>query len=304
LNDRLRHRLKRPVARALTRIARLFDANDESTAIVVSRVAAELRAQIDALKQDIVASEAGRLDRMDEQLSQLQTSAEGLHTRLTKLRKDMGRPWSLANCEPEPEFLELAREVHEHATTGLEVERLYVLWQVAKNVRGLPGSAAEVGTYRGGSAYFIARSLKHFDQNDPELHVIDTFQGHPAERLTPKDTFHPAGKFSDTSFDSVRDYLSAFPRVQVHMGEFSRRSKLLPDEPYRFAHIDTDLYRPTLDGLRFFGERLVQGGIIVVDDYGAEKCLPVVEAVSKYLYRHDEFSVWDVMTEQIVLVRK
>src|SRR5215208_7072675 len=101
-----------------------------------------------------------RLARLEEQVSTLQTLTDGMHTRLNKLRRDMGRPWTLAQSEPEPEFLDLANEVHEHGTTGLPVERLYVLWQAAKNVRALPGSAAEIGAFRGGSAYFIARALQ------------------------------------------------------------------------------------------------------------------------------------------------
>jgi hypothetical protein len=280
-----------------------------TTAELIEQLAESLQKQLEDLRELVrhesaeVASKVERLDGVEEQVVALRSMVEGMHTRMSKLRRDLGRPWTLAQCEPEQEFIDLARLVHDHGTTGLGDERLYVLWQAAKNVRHLVGAAVEVGTYRGGSAYFIAAALTQFGQPDSELRVIDTFHGHPADRVTARDSFHPPGKFSDTSFERVREYLSPFPGVRVRRGEFLKASKSLPDVSYRLVHVDTDLYRPTLDCLKYFGARMVSGGIIVVDDYGAEKCVPVVDAVANYLAIDDRWAVWDVMSEQIVLVR-
>ena len=39
------------------------------------------------------------------------------------------------------------------------------------------------------------------------------------------------------------------------------------NETFCFVHLDTDLYLPTLNGLRFFYPKLVKGGYIFVHDF-------------------------------------
>jgi hypothetical protein len=70
------------------------------------------------------------------------------------------------------------------------------------------------------------------------------------------------------------------------------------------VHLDTDLYRPTKACLEYFGSRLVSGGVAIVDDYEAPKCSGVAEAAMEYLSANDGFHVWDVRTEQLVLVKR
>jgi hypothetical protein len=260
----------------------------------------------DALREQTatLVTTSARLDGLESRVDGIQAASDRLNKRLNKMHRDMLRPRSLAACEPEEAFLKLLREVERHKTTGLGPERLYVLWQVAKNVRRLSGATAEIGAFRGGSAYFLASALRQLSNGHSDMYVIDTFEGHPASKLTEFDTFQPAGKFSDTSFERVREYLSVFPRVKVCRGEFSSVVSDLPDRAYRLVHVDTDLYQSTLDCLNYFGPRLEAGGMIVVDDYGAEKCEPVVDAVRDYLALDSNYEVWDPITEQFVMVRR
>ena len=58
---------------------------------------------------------------------------------------------------PGPEFFDLANEVAPSKQTLNGYDELYVIYQAVRNVADVPGACAEVGVYRGGSAYFIAR---------------------------------------------------------------------------------------------------------------------------------------------------
>ncbi len=289
--------------------SRLLAALSSELGVLDKHVGAQHTKQLSAVAN--VGKEVEGLARgfesVNKQLGGLHALVDRVNIRVRRLRRDLDRPPSLVHTEPEPEFLELVQTVQAHGTTTLGPDRLYVLWQAAKNVRHLvDAAAAEVGTYRGGSAYFIARALGHFDSEHPaQVHVIDTFEGHPEERRTEgRDDFHPAGKFGETSFEDVRRYLGELPGIQVHRGEFTEVRSALPDVAYRLVHVDTDLYQPTLDCLNYFGPRLCRGGIVIVDDYGAETCQGVVDAVQEYLLTQHEFEVWDVVTEQLMLVRR
>jgi O-methyltransferase len=202
-------------------------------------------------------------------------------------------------------FTALAEEVKAHGRTMLARKRLWTLWQCVGNVAPLDGGAAEIGTFRGGSAYFIAAAFRERAGHEVPFDVIDTFAGHPPGKLTDQDSpvHHGGEKFVETSYESVVEYLGAFPEVTVHQGEFSAVAPRLPEQPYRLVHIDVDLYLPALECLRYFGPRLVGGGIVVLDDYGAPSCPGIKQAVEEYLAAGG-YQTWNTLTRQLVLVKR
>jgi hypothetical protein len=150
-----------------------------------------------------------------------------------------------------------------------------------------------------GAEFFIT-----FTGREVPIHIFDTFEGHPAAAITSHDEHHTVGQFGGTDVDTVRTLLAPFTKLTIHKGDVSGSLPHLAESTYRLVHIDTDLYQPTIVCLDYFGDRLCRGGAIVVDDYGAPKCAGVATAVSEYLAQTDDFHVWDMRTDQLVLVRR
>lgn len=223
-----------------------------------------------------------------------------IHKPIDKYRK----PRHALEYRPDAAFFELADAVVQSGRTLLGYDRLYVFWQAIRNVSDMSGAVAEVGSFRGGSAYFIASSFKSLSGSEAEIHIFDTFEGHPADKITDSDPFHKAGQFDGTSYDDVRQYLSPFADLHVHKGEVSTSLPGLPDRSFRLVHIDTDLYQPTLECLAYFGQRLIAGGVCIIDDYASKKCPGVPKAVAEYLGAHGDFHAWDMRTEQLMLVKR
>jgi O-methyltransferase len=217
----------------------------------------------------------------------------------------MAAPTDIRVKTPDRDFRRLAKRIARDNRTLLGADRLYMLWQSAHNVGRLGLPAAEIGSFRGGSARFIAEALLAASEREPELHVVDTFEGHPEAAITAQDAeVHTVGLFGDTSYDAVRDYLADLSFVKVHKGAFADVVDELPDTAYGFAHLDVDLYEPILDGLRFFGPRIPVGGVIILDDYDARKCPGVRLAAETWLAeRPTEFHTITPLTEQLVLTR-
>jgi hypothetical protein len=206
---------------------------------------------------------------------------------------------------PDADFFALADEVVAAGRTLLGYDRLYGLWQALRNVANVPGAAAEIGSFRGGSAFFLAAGLEAVTGEEVPLHVFDTFEGHPSAALSTHDGNHTAGQFGETSVDEVTAYLSRFARTRIHRGDVLLTLPDLDDVPFRLVHIDTDLYLPTRTCLEYFGPRLQPGAVVVLDDYSADKCPGVRAALVEYLERHDDdYHVWDVRTEQLMLARR
>jgi hypothetical protein len=205
----------------------------------------------------------------------------------------------------DPGFREVLASMKGHETTRLTRARLCTLWQAARNVAPLAGAAAEVGSYRGGSAYFIAASFRALLGHEIPVEVIDTFEGHPQDKLSERDAaMHrdDPTRFADTSYEQVAAYLAEFERVTVHKGEFSRVAPTLPEQAYRLAHVDVDLYEPAVECLDYFAPRLVAGGVIVLDDHGSPSCPGIEQAAAEFMDATDGFQAWDYQ-KQLVLVK-
>jgi predicted O-methyltransferase YrrM len=242
------------------------------------------------VRQSSVSDLTRRLGRMEKELR--------------GLRKQIGAPGIAPEIE-DPEFLALANEVVAAKRTMLRQDRLWILWQAARNTARIDGDVAEIGTYRGGSAAFIAGALARAGAKEKAFHVIDTFAGHPPGKLSEHDAdaHKRDDKFKNTSAADVQEYLRDHPGVVVHEGEFAAVAPELPDAAYSFVHVDVDIYEPAAECLRYFAPRLARGGVIVLDDYGAPTCPGIRRAADELLDAGSEFQGWHGHTEQLVLVK-
>jgi hypothetical protein len=224
-----------------------------------------------------------------------------IHRPMEKYRKGKG----VVEFRPDADFFALADQVVENRRTLLGYDRLYVFWQAIRNLRSIPGNAAEIGAYRGGSAFFIATAFRQLTGADVRFDVFDTFAGHPSDALSDRDSYHrEPGLFTETSYQDVKEYLAPLAATHVHEGDILEHLPRLENASYRLVHIDTDLYLPTKACLEYFGSRLSAGGVVVVDDYSSPNCPGVAEAVVEYLEERDHYHVWDQRTKQLVLIRR
>lgn len=157
---------------------------------------------------------------------------------------------------------------------SMDGNRVIMLRNMLKVVAELPaGDYAELGTYRGISARLIFGNLAANSQ----LHCFDTFDGFTdadvnAETSNVKDR-GIGGAFSDTTLQLAQQYiLNGRPgggRLFMHKGYFPDTVAGFEERSWRFVHLDPDLYKPTLEGIRYFYPRLVPGGILLLHDYNS-----------------------------------
>ncbi len=157
--------------------------------------------------------------------------------------------------------------------TLMDPTSAFMLVQLARRAAGVPGDAAELGVYKGGSALLLSRALP-----GKTLHLFDTFTGLPAPEAA---DLHAAGDFAST-LDETKRFLDGIPSFLFHAGEFPKTARPLSETKYSFVHIDADLRRSTADGLEFFWPRISPGGVLVVDDYGIATCPGVRAAVDAF----------------------
>ncbi len=166
-------------------------------------------------------------------------------------------PWGYHTYSPwwEPWFQEMVDPIR--GATLITEDRCYIIYSLCLNCVHLLGDFAECGTYKGGSAYLIANTIK-CSIGERKLHLFDTFTGMPNTTIQGMDD-HKPGDFADTSLDRVAQYLSQFPFVVFHPGFIPDTFATVKERAFSFVHIDVDIYQTSRDCCEFFYPRLVRG---------------------------------------------
>lgn len=185
---------------------------------------------------------------------------------------DHEQAMGIAHWRQDPAFVELYNEVSEH--TLLSPHHLFSLWQLAQATNSIPGSVAEVGVFRGGSARLLARSCRQ-----RRVFLFDTFEGIPYHSSV---DVHRMGDFRNTSLRQVSDLMLDCPNAVIRPGVFPHSAGDMPEEAFSLVHIDVDVHEAVVACLEFFYDKLRPGGVLVLDDYGYWSCPGVRLAVRDF----------------------
>jgi hypothetical protein len=171
--------------------------------------------------------------------------------------------------------------------TMTEHEKLYALISAVRYIvrHKIPGDIVECGVWRGGSMHAAARTLDMLGDHSRDLYLYDTFEGMTepedvdvrvdgetaAERLA---RFNRVGS-AIWAYASLEDVQAGFEQVpypteRVHFVKGPVEETVpgvLPDE-IAILRLDTDWYSSTKHELEHMYERLVSGGVLLLDDYG------------------------------------
>lgn len=180
--------------------------------------------------------------------------------------------------------------------TMLERDRLFTLWQFAKQAKILSGAMAQVGVFRGGSARLIAYAT---EGNAKPFYLFDTFKGMP--KVNESIDLHKEGDFIDTSLDSVKERFSNTKNVIFCQGIFPATADPAKNEKFSFVYIDVDIYQSTLDSLKFFYPKMLSGGFIVFDDYMGKNTPGVKKALDEFLSDKKEVPIITTVGQCVII---
>lgn len=156
-------------------------------------------------------------------------------------------------------------------------DRKYALLQLLQLIRGVPGDTVEVGVFRGTTSWLICDAVAGQGRRH---HAIDSYEGLSAPQKL-DGAYWRQGDMAAAE-DQVRDLLSPFD-VNVVKGWVPDVLDRVDTAKVAFAHVDVDLYEPTLGAVAHFYERLVPGGVLICDDYGFDSCPGARRAMDEFM---------------------
>ena len=171
--------------------------------------------------------------------------------------------------------------------------------------REIPGAFAECGVWRGGSVLAMILTLQELGDESRPVYLYDTFEGmtRPSERDVSRfdapalegwddrgrrmSAWTPLFEPDAVDAERVREIVlsSGYPAAHLHLVPGPVEGTLPEHAPRELAllRLDTDWYESTLHELVHLYPRLVDGGVLIVDDYGHwEGCR---RAVDEYFER-------------------
>lgn len=151
--------------------------------------------------------------------------------------------------------------------------------------RGLSGDIVECGVWRGGSMMVVAKQLQRRGETRT-LHLFDTFEGmsepgehdvaysgrSAAEQLASTARKEGASVWCIAGEDDVRQNLAStgYPASHIRLVRGKVEDTLPAAAPSTIAllRLDTDWYESTRHELECLYDRVVSGGVVIIDDYG------------------------------------
>lgn len=187
----------------------------------------------------------------------------------------------------------MRRTVH-----GPLTNEAFILFNLAKSQKQVPGDFAEVGVSFGGSSRMICEG-----KGDTRFHLFDTFSGLPEGGGE-----HDRGVFKKHDYacsrDRVEAYLDGFSNLSFHEGIFPDSTKGIAeveDAKFSFAHFDVDLYEGTKACIEFFYPRMSPAGVVITHDYSL--LTGVKKAFDEFLADKPE-NVIELPTTQAMFIKQ
>lgn len=165
-------------------------------------------------------------------------------------------------------------------------QKLMNLFLIMKyGIQGHEGDFVEFGSYRGGSAIFMANVARRLGLKGM-VYALDTYEGMPP--TNDELDLHSAGDFSDTNLDDLKKYIHdlGLTNIKPVKGLFSDTT---PDvlrgiQSIEIAHIDCDIHDAVKYCLHAVMPKMSSsGGYVVLDDALHGSCLGAMQAVEDWV---------------------
>jgi len=240
---------------------------------------------------------------------------ESLHRAMRRVGFDLVRFADSGNRQLPKDADEQDAKIIEQARpyTMTSNERLMSLIAAVRHValNKIEGAIAECGVWNGGSMMTAAMTLVGEGDTSRDLFLYDTFEGMstPTEADRSYDGVAASDQLAETpegegvwcysSLDEVKANLGSipYPQTRIHYIKGKIEETIPENSPRSLAvlRLDTDWYESTRHELRYLFPLLVDGGILIIDDYGhwqgARKAVDEFLAASSkkyFLHRIDD----------------
>lgn len=266
------------VRRAIGKLLRSQLSKHGYSVVRTEKIASE-QAELDNLRRLTGTSISGQsgnlLDLLYQPVPSPQRPKEGLYTPIFSYDGLINDPKVIHNHDfmRDPRYVR-AYEVAEKAL-GYDHKmfwRLHVALWCASQAQKLPGDFVECGVWRG----FLATAIMSYipwPNANKQFYLFDTWEGLDERYLTEGERSNQAKldhfkPYYANQYESVKEYFSNYPNVHLVKGSVPETLGSVEIGAVSYLSLDMNCAPPELAAAEYFWDRLVPGGMILLDDYG------------------------------------
>ena len=169
---------------------------------------------------------------------------------------------------------------------------IYIGCWAASHAKNLPGDFVECGVNTGMLSMAVVEYID-FNSTGKTFFLCDTFTGIPEGQVSEEENkfysdigvnaavANNAEKYSEDIFSQVKTQFSGY-NVKVIQGKVPDTLDQVDTEEVCYLSIDMNITMPEIAAAEHFWEKMVPGGVIVLDDYGWYWHLPQKRAFDEF----------------------
>jgi O-methyltransferase len=181
--------------------------------------------------------------------------------------------------------------------------RVYIVCWMADHVKNLEGDFVECGVNTGAYAKAIMQYVD-FDRLNKTFYLLDTFEGLVAGLITQEEKKLGIDKYLGSYSNVYEKVKQAFAehRAEIIKGAVPGTLPLCRAEKVAYLSIDMNCVEPEIAAAGFFWDKMVPGGVIVLDDYGFAQHIHQKTAFDKFA-REKNVSILSLPTGQGIIFK-
>jgi len=169
-----------------------------------------------------------------------------------------------------------------------------------KSAQSLPGVSIELGT---GKAWMFTFLLNHEEvSNLGDVHLIDRFSSMAVDKKSGEVIQGTENVYYTSNLDELKSRFSSEPGVNFIQGELPQTLSEVDTDKIRFIHVDLNAAQPEVQSLRMLWDRLVPGGIVLLDDFGSPEFMESNKAMRE-LSLELKFEILGLPTGQGLIIK-
>jgi hypothetical protein len=147
--------------------------------------------------------------------------------------------------------------------------RTYIVCWFADLVKNLEGDFVECGVNTGAYSNAVVHYI-NFENLNKDFYLFDTFQGLDTSQITEAEYKAGIGSYLGNYVDVYEQVQNTFKdyRVRVIKGLVPQTLTQCPSSKICYLSIDMNVTEPEIAAANYFWDKIVKGGVLILDDYG------------------------------------
>ena len=195
----------------------------------------------------------------------------------------------LTSFRQDPKFLDAyAKGIQLVDHDPESIFRIHQLIWAASVAINNEGDWVELGTGKGMSMSSVLHyHHEKWNNSSKNLWLVDTFSPYDVEPETSvQNKSGEKNEFYCDDIEKLKEHFEKFNNIQFLQGLVPDCLDRLKVDKISFLHIDLNHAKPEIAGLSFLWDKLIKGGILLLDDYGGPNRRDQHDAMNKFAASH------------------